>query len=200
MEHGLRSAPAACHRSHAGKLRRGHYVRHRGAWQSRPLCRSAAERDRGSATGIDGGIRQELRQHYRDSLYLERTATQVFYGLGLLALVLTATGLHGITGALFARRSKEFAIRLALGAAPRQIVGTVLASGLKLTAAGLAAGLTVAIPGGLFLSSRMHGVPSWSVAALGLSSAIVGIAALAAAAQPASRVLRIQPGDIVRSE
>jgi predicted permease len=141
-----------------------------------------------------------LRQHYQDSLFLERTATQVFYGLGLLALLLTVTGLHGIASALFARRSKEFAIRLALGAAPRQIMGAVLGSSLKLTACGLAIGLGIAIPGGLFLASRVPGIPAWSVSALVLSSAVVIAAATAAATQPASRVLRIQPGDIVRSE
>jgi predicted permease len=141
-----------------------------------------------------------LWQHYQDSLFLERTATQVFYGLGLLALLLTVTGLHGITTALFARRSKEFAIRLALGAAPRQIMGAVLASGLKLAAGGLALGLAVAFPVALIVASKLHGFSPWSVSALGLSSAIVMVAAIAAATQPALRVLRIQPADIVRAE
>jgi hypothetical protein len=141
-----------------------------------------------------------LWQHYQDSLFAERTATQLLYALGLAALLLTVTGLHGITSALFARRSKEFAIRIALGAAPRHIVGAVLASGVKLAAVGLALGLTIAFPGALFMASRIHGYSPWSVSALGLSSAIVLIAAVAAAAQPARRVLRIQPGDIVRSE
>jgi predicted permease len=141
-----------------------------------------------------------LWQHYQDSLFLERTATKMFYGLGLLALLLTITGLHGITSALFARRSREFAIRLALGAAPRQIMGSVLASGLRLAACGLAIGLGIAIPGGLLMASQVHGFSAWSAPAVVLSSAIVIAAAIAAAAQPASRVLRIQPGDIVRAE
>ena len=141
-----------------------------------------------------------LWQHYQDSLFAERTATQLLYALGLAALLLTVTGLHGITSALFARRSKEFAIRIALGAAPRQIVGAVLSSGVKLAAVGLALGLAIAFPGALLIASRMQGFSPWSVSALGLSSVIVTIAAVAAAAQPASRVLRIQPGDIVRAE
>jgi predicted permease len=141
-----------------------------------------------------------LWQHYQDSLFVERTATQLFYGLGLLALLLTITGLHGITSALFARRSKEFAIRLALGAAPRQIMGAVLASGLKLAAWGLALGLAIAFPVALVIASKLPGFSPWSLPALGLSCAIVLLAAIAAAAQPARRVLRIQPGEIVRSE
>ena len=141
-----------------------------------------------------------LWQHYRDSLFVERTATQLFYALGLLALILTITGLHGVTAALFARRSKEFAIRIALGAAPRQIMGAVLASGLKLAAGGLALGLAIAFPAALIVASKLPGFSPWSVPALGLSSAIVFVAAVAATAQPARRVLRIQPADIVRSE
>jgi predicted permease len=141
-----------------------------------------------------------LWQHYQDSLFVERTATKLFYLLGLLALLLTITGLHGITAALFARRSKEFAIRLALGAAPRQIMGAVLASGLKLAAGGLALGLAIAFPGALFMASLLPGFSPWSLPALGLSCAIVIVAAVAAAAQPALRVFGIQPSDIVRSE
>ena len=141
-----------------------------------------------------------LWQHYQDSLFLERTATQLFYALGLLALLLTVTGLHGITTALFARRSREFAIRMALGASPRQIMGTVLASGLRLAAGGLALGLAIAFPIALIVASRLPGFSPWSLPALGLSSAIVMVAAIAAAVQPARRVLGIHPGDNVRAE
>ena len=79
-------------------------------------------------------------------------------------------------------------------------MGAVLASGLKLAAWGLALGLAIAFPGALIVASQLHGFSPWSVSALGLSSAIVMVAAVAAAAQPARRVLRIQPGDIVRAE
>ena len=81
-----------------------------------------------------------------------------------------------------------------------QIMGAVLSSGLKLAAWGLALGLAIAFPVALVMASKLPGFSPWSVPALGLSSAIVFAASLAAAAQPARRVLRIQPGDIVRSE
>jgi len=141
-----------------------------------------------------------LRQHYEDSFFAERAATKAFYGLGLLSLLLTATGLYGISTALFARRSKEFAIRLALGAAPHQIMGLVLRGALVLTVGGLVLGLAIAIPVALVVASRLPGFSAWSVTALGLSSAIVVVAAMAAAAQPVHRVLRIQPSDVLRSE
>jgi ABC-type antimicrobial peptide transport system permease subunit len=79
-------------------------------------------------------------------------------------------------------------------------MGTVVASGVKLAAVGLALGLAIAFPIALYVASKEPGFSPWSVPALGLSSAIVIVAAVAAAAQPARRVLRIQPGDIVRAE
>jgi ABC-type antimicrobial peptide transport system permease subunit len=79
-------------------------------------------------------------------------------------------------------------------------MGAVLSSGLKLAVGGLALGLAIAFPVALIIASKLHGFSPWSVSALGLSSVIVMVAAVAAAAQPATRVLRIQPGDIVRSE
>jgi ABC-type antimicrobial peptide transport system permease subunit len=71
---------------------------------------------------------------------------------------------------------------------------------VKLAAVGLALGLAIAFPIALYVASKEPGFSPWSVPALGLSSAIVMVAAITAAAQPARRVLRIQPGDIVRAE
>ena len=79
-------------------------------------------------------------------------------------------------------------------------MGTVLASGLRLAACGLALGLAIAFPIALIAASKQPGFSPWSVPALGLGSAIVMVAAVAAAAQPARRVLGIQPGNIVRAE
>jgi hypothetical protein len=75
-----------------------------------------------------------------------------------------------------------------------------LRHGLKLAAGGLALGLAIAFPVALIMASKVHGFSPWSISALGLSSVIVMVAAVAAAAQPATRVLRIQPCAIVPSE
>jgi len=141
-----------------------------------------------------------LRQHYNDGLFFERTGMRFLYGMGLLALVLTVAGLHGVASALFARRSKEFAIRLALGAPPRRVIAMVLAAGVKLAVVGVAVGMAAGIPVGLLIGSKVPGISPWSLPALGISSAVVLAAGIAAAAQPATRVLRIQPAEIVRAE
>jgi ABC-type antimicrobial peptide transport system permease subunit len=79
-------------------------------------------------------------------------------------------------------------------------MAAVLASGLKLAVCGLVLGLAIAFPAALMVASKQPGFSLWSLPALGLSSAIVVVAAMAATAQPARRVLRIQPADIVRAE
>lgn len=60
--------------------------------------------------------------------------------------------------------------------------------------------LTIAFPAALMIASKLHDFSGWSMSALGLSSTIVILAALAAAGHPARRALRIQPAEIVRAE
>jgi len=141
-----------------------------------------------------------LGQHHDDSFFLLRASTKSLYGLGLLALLLTASGLHGVASALFARRSREFALRLALGATPGHIMALLLRGALTLTIAGLILGLCIAVPVAALVASRMHGFTPWSASAYALSSAIVVITGITAALQPAARILKLQPADIVRTE
>jgi ABC-type antimicrobial peptide transport system permease subunit len=142
----------------------------------------------------------EVFPRHRPDHGQERAATNTLYLLGLLALLLTAAGLHGITSALFARRNREFAIRLVMRAAPRHIMGTVVLNALKLASIGLVLGLAIALPAAIVLGSKVEGIAQRSLAAVGFSSVFVITAAVAAAAQPASRVLRIQPADVLRAE
>jgi hypothetical protein len=150
--------------------------------------------------GTTGSTLRTLRQHYEVSLFFERTATQLLYSVGLLALLLTAAGLHGIAAALFARRAKEFALRIALGASSAQVVGLVLRGSLVLAAAGAGLGLTIAMPLAQIASSKLEGISPWSLPAAGISSAIVAAVAVLAAAVPARRALRLQPSEILRAE
>lgn len=165
-----------------------------------PNAYVAAVRNELAALHVTPLVLKTLRQHYDETFFVQRMATKALYGLGLLALLLTATGLHGITNALLARRAKEFSIRLTLGATPGRIVALVFRGGLKLTAIGLIVGLCIAVPAAVVVASDLHGFSPWSPAALGLSSAIVIVTGILAAAQPARRVLRLHPAEIIRAE
>lgn len=150
--------------------------------------------------GIFVATMKTLKQHHESSMFAERGATKTFYGLGLAALILTGTGLHGITAALFLRRSKEFAIRMALGASPRELTALMLSGGSRLAVTGAAIGLAIALPLGMLAGSRLQGFTPWSAPAVLGSTAIVTAVALLASARPALMVWRIRPADVLRSE
>jgi putative ABC transport system permease protein len=117
---------------------------------------------------------------------------------GVLALVLAALGIHGVTSHLVALRTPEIGVRMTLGAAPRSVMALVLREGALQAIAGLAIGLT----GGVLLMrgfrSMLYGVEPADPVTL----AIVGLGllatALAACAIPARRAMRVDPVTAMR--
>jgi hypothetical protein len=130
-----------------------------------------------------------------------RRFTSLLVGLfGALALALGAVGVYGVVAHATGRRTREIGVRLALGALPSRIVALVVGSGMLPVAAGLAAGLALALAGGRLLGSLLFGVspadaPSYAVAALVLAAVGLGACSL-----PARRALRIDPGVTLRRE
>jgi ABC-type antimicrobial peptide transport system permease subunit len=117
-----------------------------------------------------------------------------------MALFLAAIGLYGVISYTVAQRTSEIGVRLALGAAPRQVERLVVSGALRLTLAGVAAGLAVALVVMRVLQSLLFGInptdPPSYLAAAALLSAI----AIAAAWLPARRAARVDPMVALRSE
>ncbi|HSR42783.1 MAG TPA: ABC transporter permease, partial [Longimicrobiales bacterium] len=92
------------------------------------------------------------------SLAVPRILSTLVVGFSAVALLLAIVGVYGVTAYAVGRRTREFGIRIALGAAPADLRGTVLAGGLRLTTAGAALGLVtfLAVAGGL--RSFLYGV------------------------------------------
>src|SRR5207249_8295112 len=74
--------------------------------------------------------------------------------LPISALLLSSVGIYGVLSHLFARRTREIGVRMALGATRSQIASQVLGLGLRLTAIGIAVGLVCALAGTRLLADR----------------------------------------------
>ena len=87
-----------------------------------------------------------------------RFALFVLGAFAVLAVVLAAIGVYGVVSYATARRTREIAVRLALGADGRRIVGLVIRDGLGWTAAGIGAGVLGALGLSRYLSSLLFHV------------------------------------------
>lgn len=130
----------------------------------------------------------------------ERLAAALLSSFAAIALALAAVGVYGVIAGAVAARGREMGIRMALGADRRQILWMVLARGLRLSAAGVAAGWVLAVIGVRALASQLYGVAPYDpVTWIGLAVAVV-IGSLLASAVPAWRASRLQPAAVVRGE
>jgi predicted permease len=134
------------------------------------------------------------------SLARQRFMMSLVAGLGVVALVLAAIGIHGLIASSVAERTRELGIRVALGATSRQVLATVIVPGLTSAAVGVAAGTVAAIPAAQLLRAFIWGVqPGDPVTFLSVVGGLL-LVALAASLIPALRVLRLDPASTLRAE
>jgi predicted permease len=119
---------------------------------------------------------------------------------GALALVLAAVGVYGVLSLVVAERTRELGIRLALGASPGGLMAHVVGHALLLTASGVAGGLVVALLLSPLVSNQLFGVGASDPLTMAGVAGVLLAVALAAAAIPASRVLRVDPVSTLRCD
>lgn len=141
-----------------------------------------------------------LQQHVADSLSRPRLRTQLFAAYGLLAFALAAFGIYSMAAYAAIRRRREFALRAALGATARQLLGTLLADTLRPAAIGAAAGLAAAyaIARGLAASLYATGTGDAAIYAVALLLALA--AAGLSAAWGGRPAISAQPAEVLREE
>jgi predicted permease len=141
-----------------------------------------------------------MEQHLNDALLLQRASAFLFGMAGLIGLAIAATGLYGLISFLVARQTKEFAIRMALGARRGQIVAGVLRRGLRLTAAGAAVGLVLSTMLGKGVASLLYGVSSTDALTFGSVTIFLFLTATAACLVPAIRAANVPPAAGIRCD
>lgn len=117
---------------------------------------------------------------------------------GLVALVLAAIGLYGVTSYAVAQRTNEIGIRMALGANRVNVGRMVLRSALLQVALGLLIGVPAAIASGRLMTDELFGIGAWNPLVLGSVIALLAAVALIAAAVPAHRAASLEPMEALR--
>ncbi len=117
-----------------------------------------------------------------------------------LALALAAVGVHGVTSHLVTRRTREFAIRIAVGAHPANLLRSVASETAVVSAAGILVGLAGSVLLARTLAGVLHGVAATDATLLiGASGAVLAVA-LAACCRPAWHAMRVDPMRVLRAE
>jgi putative ABC transport system permease protein len=115
-----------------------------------------------------------------------------------LSLVLAAVGIYGVVAYTVSRRGREIGIRLALGAAPRTVLGSFLRQGLRWVALGALLGLAASVGSARLLSSMLFDVAAADPAVLTSMTALLVVVAALAIYVPARRTLAIDPVEALR--
>jgi len=139
-------------------------------------------------------------QQAGETLRMERLFARLLTLFGVLAQLLASIGLFGVMAYAVSQRTREIGIRMALGAARRDVLAMVLRQGLTLTLIGLMLGLAGALAFTRVLQSRLFDVsPSDPVTFVAVSALLIVIALLACWL-PARRATRVDPMEALRCE
>ena len=130
----------------------------------------------------------------------ERLFAALCSSLAVLALLLCCIGLYGLMAHHVACRTREFAMRIALGASRRQIAVPILRESLVLAAISLAIGFPSVLVLSRLVENQLYGVAHNDPSTLGTAGAVLVLVALLAAYLPARRAMRVDPIAALRYE
>jgi predicted permease len=141
-----------------------------------------------------------MQQQVDLSFDQERAVASLAGLFGIVALVLAAIGLYGVTAYTVAQRTNEIGIRMALGADRPKVLQLVLTGAFKRVLIGLVLGLPLAVGAGRLISAQLYGVSSWDPLALSLAAGALAVCSFFAAIIPANRAASISPVEALRIE
>jgi putative ABC transport system permease protein len=135
-----------------------------------------------------------------ESLAVRKITTSVMTLFWSIAVLLACIGIYGVIAFSVVQRTHEFGIRMALGAAPRQVLTMVLADATRIGAVGIGAGVVLAIALARFANSLVFGISTRDPWTFFSTSALLGSVAILAALIPALRASRLDPNVALREE
>jgi predicted permease len=174
------------------------YVRAQG--DAAALAQSARDLVRQTDAALPVFDLKTMRAQVEESLFVERAVAMLSASFGVLATLLAAVGLYGVMAYTVGQRTREFGIRVALGAERRRILWLVLREVAVLAAIGIALGLPSAWGLGRLLQSQLYGLTPNDPATLGAAVLVIVAAAAFAGFIPARRATRVEPMVALRYE
>ena len=136
-----------------------------------------------------GSLEEFNERSYATQLWLARAAGFI----GVIGLLLATAGLYGVTSYVVAMRSREIAIRMAIGARPQVILRMILGQSMRIALVGLVVGSGAAVAASRVIQSEYHGVRGVDAAAYSAAAVLFLGAMLCASAIPARRASRVDP-------
>jgi putative ABC transport system permease protein len=132
--------------------------------------------------------------------YIPRPIVGAFLLLSAIALLLGALGLYAVIAFQVTRRTREFGIRIALGADERRVRRLVLGEGLRLTGFGMLIGAGAGLGLGRLLASRFADVGVLDPPLVAAVALLLAVVSLAACLIPARSAMRVAPAEALRRE
>ena len=159
---------------------------------------------RRAVLAIDGGVApfdvMTLDAAIAESTARERFVLSLLTGFGALALVLAIIGIHGVVAYVVVRRRREIAVRIAMGARPRDIFSQVTGATVRRAVLGVAAGLAVAGVAAPLMQPLVFATSTRDAATYGAVVAVLLAVAFCGAAVPARRAAGLDPAITLRDE
>ena len=141
-----------------------------------------------------------VEEHMRVAVFAQRMGANLLGLMGILAVVLAAVGLYGVIAYAVSQRTQEMGIRLALGAAPGDLLKMVLRQGIVITSIGLAVGLVLAFAATGFMRALLPGITPRDPITFVAVPALLMLIAIVAAIIPARRAGTVDPVVALRYE
>jgi predicted permease len=143
---------------------------------------------------------QSLRDQVDANFDQQRAVARMTGLFGILALLLAAVGLYGVTAYTVERRTSEIGVRMALGANRVNVVRLVLRGAFLQILIGLLIGIPISIGCSKLISAQLYQVKGWDPLVLGGSILALSICAFFASIIPAQRAASIDPVKALRTE
>jgi putative ABC transport system permease protein len=172
---------------------------------------SIVVRAAGEPGSVSGAVRQvlastaagvpvrfsSLAEVYRDSIGRQRFSLDLFSVFALIALTLAATGLYGLMAFMVGQRTREIAVRLALGSTSGRVLGLVLSQGIGLQMGALALGLVLALALTRLMSSLLFQVQTNDPVTFAGVALLLIVVTVAACWLPARRAAKVAPRKVL---